>query len=175
MCEQPFVDADHPLHALFPPRVWAIRIPVILILLGSTVVGSFLSGTSRGASFSWFEVSFAILAAFRLRGLRSARVYKGFSAQRSSCWAIDWPSSTEKLDPQRGKTQIRASTTQTATHSLLHHEQDALRDRRVSARTPRTFEIDALCFLPVLCARTVQSLAFNSTLHHLHQSFRLEP
>ncbi|RYP17122.1 hypothetical protein DL765_004741 [Monosporascus sp. GIB2] len=39
----PFVDSDHPLHAFFPPRVWAIRIPVILILLGSAVVGSFLS------------------------------------------------------------------------------------------------------------------------------------
>ncbi|RYP24633.1 hypothetical protein DL767_008577 [Monosporascus sp. MG133] len=41
--QQPFVDSDHPLHAFFPPRVWAIRIPVILILLGSAVVGSFLS------------------------------------------------------------------------------------------------------------------------------------
>ncbi|KAI9670986.1 MAG: hypothetical protein M1831_005071 [Alyxoria varia] len=39
----PFVDTDHPLHSIFPPRVWAIRIPVILILLGSAVVGSFLS------------------------------------------------------------------------------------------------------------------------------------
>lgn len=39
----PFVDEDHPLQSLFPPRVWAIRIPVILILLGSTVVGSFLA------------------------------------------------------------------------------------------------------------------------------------
>lgn len=39
---QPFVDADHPLHSIFPPRVWAIRIPVILVLLGSAVVGSFL-------------------------------------------------------------------------------------------------------------------------------------
>ncbi|KAE9970622.1 hypothetical protein BLS_001954 [Venturia inaequalis] len=39
----PFVDEEHPLHSLFPPRVWAIRIPVILILLGSAVVGSFLS------------------------------------------------------------------------------------------------------------------------------------
>ncbi|KAK5241241.1 dolichol phosphate-mannose biosynthesis regulatory protein [Cryomyces antarcticus] len=39
----PFVDQDHPLQSLFPPRVWAIRIPVILILLGSAVVGSFLS------------------------------------------------------------------------------------------------------------------------------------
>jgi dolichol phosphate-mannose biosynthesis regulatory protein len=40
---QPFVDSDHPLQNIFPPRVWAIRIPVILILLGSAVVGSFLS------------------------------------------------------------------------------------------------------------------------------------
>jgi len=39
----PFVDEDHSLHSLFPPRVWAIRIPVILILLGTAVVGSFLS------------------------------------------------------------------------------------------------------------------------------------
>ncbi|OTB08335.1 hypothetical protein M426DRAFT_316961 [Hypoxylon sp. CI-4A] len=38
----PFVDSDHPLHQFFPPRVWAIRIPVILVLLGSAVVGSFL-------------------------------------------------------------------------------------------------------------------------------------
>lgn len=40
---QPFVDSDHPLQNFFPPRVWAIRIPVILILVGSAVVGSFLS------------------------------------------------------------------------------------------------------------------------------------
>ena len=40
---QPFVDSDHPLQNFFPPRVWAIRIPVILVLLGSAVVGSFLS------------------------------------------------------------------------------------------------------------------------------------
>ncbi|KAL7268145.1 Dolichol phosphate-mannose biosynthesis regulatory protein, partial [Rhizina undulata] len=39
----PFVDPGHPLHDLFPPRVWAIRIPVILILVGIAVVGSFLS------------------------------------------------------------------------------------------------------------------------------------
>jgi dolichyl-phosphate mannosyltransferase polypeptide 2 regulatory subunit len=39
---QPFVDPGHPLHDIFPPRVWAIRIPVILTLLGSAVVGSFL-------------------------------------------------------------------------------------------------------------------------------------
>jgi len=39
----PFVEEDHALHSLFPPRVWAIRIPVILILAGIAVVGSFLS------------------------------------------------------------------------------------------------------------------------------------
>jgi len=39
---QPFVDDDHPLQSLFPPRVWAIRLPVILTLLGTAVVGSFL-------------------------------------------------------------------------------------------------------------------------------------
>ena len=39
---QPFVDDDHILHTLFPPRVWAIRIPVLLVLLASTVVGSFI-------------------------------------------------------------------------------------------------------------------------------------
>ncbi|KAJ5245850.1 Dolichol phosphate-mannose biosynthesis regulatory [Penicillium chermesinum] len=39
---QPFVVPGHPIHALFPPRVWAIRIPVILTLLGSAVVGTFI-------------------------------------------------------------------------------------------------------------------------------------
>ncbi|KAF2160483.1 hypothetical protein M409DRAFT_29104 [Zasmidium cellare ATCC 36951] len=39
----PFVDDSHPVQHLFPPRVWAIRIPVILLLLGGAVVGSFLS------------------------------------------------------------------------------------------------------------------------------------
>ncbi|KFZ11283.1 hypothetical protein V501_04846 [Pseudogymnoascus sp. VKM F-4519 (FW-2642)] len=39
----PFVDPDQPIQQLFPPRVWAIRIPVIIILLGSALVGSFLS------------------------------------------------------------------------------------------------------------------------------------
>lgn len=42
MIPQPFVDHDHVLHTLFPPRVWAIRIPVLLVILGSTVVGSFI-------------------------------------------------------------------------------------------------------------------------------------
>jgi len=36
------VDSPHPLQSFFPDRVWAIRIPVILILIGGAVVGSFL-------------------------------------------------------------------------------------------------------------------------------------
>ncbi|KAF1948334.1 dolichol phosphate-mannose biosynthesis regulatory, partial [Byssothecium circinans] len=39
----PFVDEDHILHSFFLPRVWAIRIPVILLILFGTIVGSFLS------------------------------------------------------------------------------------------------------------------------------------
>ncbi|KAI5197635.1 hypothetical protein E4T39_07198 [Aureobasidium subglaciale] len=39
----PFVDSSHPSQSFFLPRVWAIRIPVILILVGGAVVGSFLS------------------------------------------------------------------------------------------------------------------------------------
>lgn len=39
---QPFVDSNHVLQDFFPMRKWAIRLPVILILLGSAVVGSFL-------------------------------------------------------------------------------------------------------------------------------------
>ncbi|KAK5123261.1 hypothetical protein LTR85_002691 [Meristemomyces frigidus] len=39
----PFVDDSHPLQHAFPPRVWAIRIPVILLLLGGAVVAGFLS------------------------------------------------------------------------------------------------------------------------------------
>ncbi|CCC05938.1 unnamed protein product [Sordaria macrospora k-hell] len=37
----PFVDSDHPLQNVFPAREWAIRIPVILIILGATVIGTF--------------------------------------------------------------------------------------------------------------------------------------
>ncbi|WPG98175.1 Hypothetical protein R9X50_00096100 [Acrodontium crateriforme] len=39
----PFVDDSHPVQSLFPPRVWAIRVPVILLLVGGAVVGSFLA------------------------------------------------------------------------------------------------------------------------------------
>lgn len=39
---QPFVDESSPIYALFPPREWAIRIPVILLLLALAGVGSFI-------------------------------------------------------------------------------------------------------------------------------------
>ncbi|RUP45378.1 hypothetical protein BC936DRAFT_148252 [Jimgerdemannia flammicorona] len=39
----PFVDEGHPLHDLFPPREYAIRIPVVLLLFGLTVIFSFLA------------------------------------------------------------------------------------------------------------------------------------
>lgn len=40
---QPFVDEENAVQAFFPEKKWAIRIPVMLLLLGGAVVGSFLS------------------------------------------------------------------------------------------------------------------------------------
>lgn len=40
---QPFVDESHFLHQFFPPRVWAIRIPVILLVIAFGIVGTFVS------------------------------------------------------------------------------------------------------------------------------------
>ncbi|ODQ63922.1 hypothetical protein NADFUDRAFT_83993 [Nadsonia fulvescens var. elongata DSM 6958] len=38
----PFVDSTHALQLFFPPREWAIRLPVIILVLGLTVIGSFV-------------------------------------------------------------------------------------------------------------------------------------
>ncbi|KAK9470058.1 dolichol phosphate-mannose biosynthesis regulatory [Dipodascopsis tothii] len=38
----PFIDETHPIQAAFPPREWAVRIPVMLVLIGVTVIGSFV-------------------------------------------------------------------------------------------------------------------------------------
>ncbi|KAK9388525.1 dolichol phosphate-mannose biosynthesis regulatory [Lipomyces mesembrius] len=38
----PFVDTTHPIQNVFPPREWAIRIPVMILLLAAGVIGSFL-------------------------------------------------------------------------------------------------------------------------------------
>jgi dolichyl-phosphate mannosyltransferase polypeptide 2 regulatory subunit len=39
---QPFVDESHFITSLFPPREWAIRIPAALLLVGISVIGSFI-------------------------------------------------------------------------------------------------------------------------------------
>ncbi|KAK9366309.1 dolichol phosphate-mannose biosynthesis regulatory [Lipomyces kononenkoae] len=38
----PFVDTTHPFHSFFPPREWAIRLPVMILLLAGGIIGSFL-------------------------------------------------------------------------------------------------------------------------------------
>ena len=40
---QPFVDVGHPLHDCFPLREYAIKIPVVLLIIGVSVILSFLS------------------------------------------------------------------------------------------------------------------------------------
>ncbi|KAI8814523.1 dolichol phosphate-mannose biosynthesis regulatory protein [Cladochytrium replicatum] len=39
----PFVDVSSHIHSLFPPRVWAIRAPLLLLVIGVTVIVSFIS------------------------------------------------------------------------------------------------------------------------------------
>jgi hypothetical protein len=40
---QPFLDPSHALHSLFPPRNFAILIPVALLVLGVSGIGAFLA------------------------------------------------------------------------------------------------------------------------------------
>jgi dolichyl-phosphate mannosyltransferase polypeptide 2 regulatory subunit len=39
---QPFLDADSPLQAGFPDRVWAVRLPVALLLVGLAGIAAFI-------------------------------------------------------------------------------------------------------------------------------------
>ena len=39
---QPFVEPGHFFHSFFPDRYWAVVIPVVLMILGVTLIGSFL-------------------------------------------------------------------------------------------------------------------------------------
>ncbi|KAM3586841.1 hypothetical protein VKS41_001896 [Umbelopsis sp. WA50703] len=39
----PFVDADHPLHGYFPANEYRIRIPLMILVVGLTVICSFLA------------------------------------------------------------------------------------------------------------------------------------
>ncbi|TPX45821.1 hypothetical protein SeLEV6574_g03629 [Synchytrium endobioticum] len=38
----PFVDPSHRSHSLFLPREWAIRIPIALLLVGLTIIFTFI-------------------------------------------------------------------------------------------------------------------------------------
>ncbi|ORX38822.1 dolichol phosphate-mannose biosynthesis regulatory [Kockovaella imperatae] len=39
----PFLDSDSIAHSFFPDRIWAIRLPLILLLLGISGIGLFFS------------------------------------------------------------------------------------------------------------------------------------
>ncbi|GAA94533.1 hypothetical protein E5Q_01185 [Mixia osmundae IAM 14324] len=38
----PFFPDDHPIQQLFPARVWAIRIPLVLLIVGLSGAGAFV-------------------------------------------------------------------------------------------------------------------------------------
>lgn len=42
---QPFVDSKQAIHAYFPPRIYAIAIPTVLLILFITVVTAFIGVT----------------------------------------------------------------------------------------------------------------------------------
>jgi dolichol phosphate-mannose biosynthesis regulatory protein len=39
---QPLLPVDSPLHAKFPPREWAVRLPAAILLVGLTAIGGLL-------------------------------------------------------------------------------------------------------------------------------------
>ncbi|KAI0818738.1 dolichol phosphate-mannose biosynthesis regulatory protein Dpm2, partial [Irpex lacteus] len=39
---QPLVDYSSPIHAWFPAREWAVRIPVFILILGMSAIGLFV-------------------------------------------------------------------------------------------------------------------------------------
>ncbi|KAI8873142.1 dolichol phosphate-mannose biosynthesis regulatory, partial [Ramicandelaber brevisporus] len=39
----PFVDEGHPLQGFFPDRIYAIRVPVALLVFGLATIGGFIS------------------------------------------------------------------------------------------------------------------------------------
>lgn len=40
---QPFLDQSSPIHALFPDRIWAVRLPLLLLLTGISGVALFFA------------------------------------------------------------------------------------------------------------------------------------
>ncbi|PCH38066.1 hypothetical protein WOLCODRAFT_51086, partial [Wolfiporia cocos MD-104 SS10] len=41
----PFFDTSSPIHAVFPSREWAVRIPSFILILGMSAIGLFLGTT----------------------------------------------------------------------------------------------------------------------------------
>lgn len=50
MSNKPFVEEPHFVHSLFPPREWAVRIPVTLLLVAIAVVGTFVGSVLTRAA-----------------------------------------------------------------------------------------------------------------------------
>lgn len=44
---QPFFPADASIQGYFPPRVWAVRLPAILLVLGLSFIGAFIASVVR--------------------------------------------------------------------------------------------------------------------------------
>ncbi|WWD21482.1 hypothetical protein CI109_105968 [Kwoniella shandongensis] len=44
----PFLSSSTPIQSLFPPREWAIRLPLLLLLSGITLVGLFFARVMLG-------------------------------------------------------------------------------------------------------------------------------
>lgn len=47
LTKQPFFPADAVIQAYFPPRVWAVRLPAIVLVLGLGVIGAFIGNVLR--------------------------------------------------------------------------------------------------------------------------------
>ncbi|KAH9981158.1 dolichol phosphate-mannose biosynthesis regulatory [Lactifluus volemus] len=41
----PFFDASSPIHAWFPPREWAVRLPAFILVVGLSAIGGFIGYT----------------------------------------------------------------------------------------------------------------------------------
>lgn len=44
---QPFFPENATIQRYFPPRVWAVRLPAILLILGLSVIGAFIASVIR--------------------------------------------------------------------------------------------------------------------------------
>ena len=46
-CSQPFFPEDATIQGYFPPRVWAVRLPAIILVVGLCVIGAFIASVLR--------------------------------------------------------------------------------------------------------------------------------